>query len=330
MRYIWKNGKILPESEAHVSVYDSAMMFGDCVFEMTRSFNGEQFKLREHLERLFRSVKYVQIPLEMTIDELETVCLQVAEANNHGPDDEHRLMINVTRGPLAIYTDVVSTGPTVTVTDFPLRWTVAGMGKLFERGINAVIPSQRAIPAHLLNPKVKCRSRLHYMMANIEVSRFKGDNNWPLLLDENGHAAESSGANFFCVQENNRGDVCIVSANIGNALEGISQNYIFELAKQIKSNEYGFDSCPVKTMPLTVQDIYSANEAFFTATPFCMLPVTSLNGVPIGKGRWAGHIGRIYTQLLDKWSENVGVDIKAQIQAWDKGKQDGPSPYQFK
>jgi branched-chain amino acid aminotransferase len=170
---IWKNGQILPESEAKLSVYDSALMFGDMVFEMTRSFNGKQFMLREHLERLYRSIKYVQIPLEMTIDELETACLQVAEANQFGPDDEHRLMINVTRGPLAIYSKVESLGPNVLITDFPLRWTVAGMGKLFDIGINAVTPSQRAIPAYLLDPKVKCRSRMHYQMANIEVSHYK-------------------------------------------------------------------------------------------------------------------------------------------------------------
>ena len=317
MRYIWKNGKILPESEAHVSVYDSAMMFGDCVFEMTRSFNGEQFKLREHLERLFRSVKYVQIPLEMTIDELETVCLQVAEANNHGPDDEHRLMINVTRGPLAIYTDVVSTGPTVTVTDFPLRWTVAGMGKLFERGINAVIPSQRAIPAHLLDPKVKSRSRLHYMMANIEVSRYEGDNNWPLLLDLDGNVTESTGANFFIVR-NKR----LITPEHGNVLNGVSMGYVVKMVCNVMDGIERF----VQPHDITLYDIYTADEAFFTATPFCMLPVTSLNGVPIGDGK----PGPVYNKLLQKWSDNVGVDIKGQIQAWDKGKQDGPSPYQFK
>jgi branched-chain amino acid aminotransferase len=77
---------------------------------------------------------------------------------------------------------------------------------------------------------------------------------------------------------------------------------------------------------LTTYDIYFASEAFFTATPFCILPVTSLNGSPIGNGK----PGPVYEELLKQWSKNVGVDIKAQIQAWDNGKKEGPSPYQFK
>ena len=66
MRQVWINGDILPESEARISIYDSALMFGDMVFEMTRSFNGEQFKLEEHVDRLFRSASYFQIPIEIT------------------------------------------------------------------------------------------------------------------------------------------------------------------------------------------------------------------------------------------------------------------------
>ena len=62
------NGNFVPEKEAKVSIYDSSLMFGDMVFEMTRSFNKQQFKLRDHLERLYSSLKYVHIPLKMTID----------------------------------------------------------------------------------------------------------------------------------------------------------------------------------------------------------------------------------------------------------------------
>ena len=168
-RVVWFNGQLIPESQARISIYDSALMFGDMVFEMTRSFNKNQFKLREHLERLYASIKYVRIPLEMTIDEMEQHIYETIEANNpfFADDDEHRLMIDVSRGLLSIYQGVVGVnkGPNVIIADFPLRWTVAGMGKLYDTGINAVIPSQRAIPAQLLEPKVKNRSRMHYLMA---------------------------------------------------------------------------------------------------------------------------------------------------------------------
>ena len=76
-RLVYFNGKMVPEAEAKISIYDSALMFGDMVFEMTRSFNKKQFKLREHLERLYTSIKYVHIPLEMTIDEMEAPLSQL-------------------------------------------------------------------------------------------------------------------------------------------------------------------------------------------------------------------------------------------------------------
>jgi branched-chain amino acid aminotransferase len=218
MRYIWKNGNIVPESEANVSIYDSAMMFGDTVFEMTRSFNGKQFMLEEHIARLFRSINYVQIPLEYGKAAIEEACKDVQEANQFAAHDEHRLMINVTRGVLPMYSDTGDVGTNVIISDFPLRWTTAGMGQLFETGINAVTPSQRAIPAHLLDPKVKCRSRAHLLMANMEVSKYEGENNWPLLLDPDGYVTESTGANLFIVKDG----MLITPKN--NVLEGISRN----------------------------------------------------------------------------------------------------------
>jgi len=308
-RKVWKNGEILPESEAVVSVYDSAMLFGDTVFEMCRSFNGKHFKLREHLERLYRSIKYVRIPLEMTMDEMEDACHEAAKANVFELDDEHRLMINVTRGLLPIYGETGKPGPNVIISDFPLRWTTAGMGKLFDTGINAVIPSQRQIPAHLLDPRVKNRSRLHYLMANIEVAQAGGDNNWPLLLDPDGFIAEGTGCNFFMVKNG-----IPLSPEGRNTLRGVSRDFIFDMIQY--SGE----------MNITPYDVYDADEAFVAGTPFCMLPVTSLNGVPIGTGK----VGPVFTEILDEWGSRVNMDIREQIQAWDEGAVEGPSPYKFR
>ena len=78
-------------------------------------------------------------------------------------------MINVSRGPLGIYAPIFGgkMKPTVVIADFPLKWTVAGMARFYDKGINSVIPSQRAIPATLMDPKIKNRSRMWYQMANI-------------------------------------------------------------------------------------------------------------------------------------------------------------------
>ena len=75
-RVVYLNGEFVPESEAKVSIYDSALMFGDMVFEMTRSFDGHQFKLREHIDRLFVGLSILRIPMPLTKDELEQACYQ--------------------------------------------------------------------------------------------------------------------------------------------------------------------------------------------------------------------------------------------------------------
>jgi branched-chain amino acid aminotransferase len=322
-RVVCFNGRMVPESEARLSIYDSALMFGDMVFEMTRSFNKAQFKLRQHLERLYASLKVLRIDLPMTIDEMEKVVHETIEANEpaFSVDDEHRVMINVSRGLLSIYAGNVSgvpPGPNVIIADFPLRWTVAGMGPLFDTGINAMIPSQRTIPASLLDPKVKNRSRLHYMMANIEAAQCAGTNNWALLLDPDGFVAEGTGDNFFIVKDGE-----LLTPEGRNILRGISRGYVMsELAPQLALR------CLEKN--IEIYDVMTADEAFMTGTPFCMLPVTSLNGVRIGDGR----VGPVTRRLLDAWSRNVGVDIARQIKAWEPSAAapgtGGPSPYVFR
>src|SRR3989304_5739843 len=233
VRVVYFNGQLVPEADAKVSIYDSALMFGDMVFEMTRSFKKKQFKLREHIDRLYAGVKILNIPLAMTPKAMEEACNETIAANDHlfAADDEHRLMIDVSRGLLGIYQGIegLHKGPNVIIADFPLRWTVAGMGKLFETGINAVITSQRAIPATLLDPKIKNRSRIHYLMANIEASLFKGDNNWALLLDPDGFIAEGTGENFLIVKNG-----MIITPEGRNILRGISRAYVMsELALQL-------------------------------------------------------------------------------------------------
>jgi branched-chain amino acid aminotransferase len=319
-RIVYLNGIFVPESEAKISIYDSALMFGDMVFEMTRSFNKKQFKLQEHLERLYAGIKILRIPLKMPMDEMERLCYGVIDKNDpvFDDDDEHRLMINVSRGPLAIYSHVFGgkIEPTVVIADFPLKWTVVGMGKLFDTGINAVIPSQRAIPAHLLDPKIKNRSRIHYQMANIEASQYKGENNWAVLLDPDGFIAEGTGDNFFIVK-----DSIIITPEGRNVLRGISRAYIFELAEQLN----------IKCIEKNIEpyDVYVADEAFMTGSPFCMLPVTALNGIHIGDGK----MGSITKKILNKWGENVGVDIAKQIEHYNKVIRTGgikaPTPYSF-
>ena len=199
-------------------------------------------------------------------------------------------MIDVTRGLLPRYKEVGEFGTNVIISVFPLKWATKGLGKYFDTGIDCFTPSQRQIPAQFLDPKIKHRSRMHFRMA-------LNEGEWPLLLDPDGFISEGPGYNFFIVKEG-----LVTSTEPRNILRGISREYIYEIYDFVEEN-------------IEPYDVYEADEAFITGTPFCMLPVTSLNGIQIGDGK----PGMMYGALLDMWSKNVGVDIKKQIQDWDSG-----------
>ncbi|MAM05817.1 MAG: branched-chain amino acid aminotransferase [Flavobacteriales bacterium] len=320
-RKIYMNGKFVDESEAKISIFDSSLMFGDMVFEMTRSFGGEHFKLREHIDRLFTGLKILRIDIPESKEEVYDLCIKTAEMNRDAfdEDDEHRLLIDVSRGVLGIYEGIqgIHKGYNLVIADFPLKWTVQGMGKLFSTGINNVITNQKVIPAHLMDPKIKNRSRLFYLMANIETSLYKGENNWPLMLDTDGFIAEGSGDNFFIVKNNT-----VISPEGRNMLRGISRDYVMnDLCKTLK-----IDAIEKNIEPF---DVYEADEAFISATPFCMLPVTSLNSIKIGDGK----PGKVFKSLINQWSKNEGVDIIKQIESWNEkieNTKNKVTPYKFK
>ena len=322
-RKIYMNGKFVKESDAKISIFDSALMFGDMVFEMTRSFNKKHFKLKEHIERLFTGLKILRYDLSITKEELYDICIETARQNEPAfeKDDEHRLMIDVSRGVLGIYEDIdgIHNGPNIIVADFPLKWTVKGMSKLYKSGINNVVTSQRVIPSHLMDPKIKNRSRLFYLMANIEASLFKGENNWALMLDPDGFIAEGSGDNFFIIK-----DGVLISPEGRNMLRGITRQYIMEeLAPRL--------NIPVKEKNIELFDAYEADEAFICATPFCMIPVTSINSVKIGNGK----PGELFKSLIKEWSSMVGIDIIKQVENWNKDSskkstKNKVTPYKFK
>ncbi len=317
-RKVYLNGKFVAEKDARISIFDSALMFGDMVFEMTRSFNGKQFMLKSHLERLYRGIKQLQIPLTVTMEEMESLVYETMKANLPAFDshDEHRIMINVSRGPLGMYERVFGgkIEPTVVIADFPVKWTVAGVAHLYDEGVHAVVPSQRAIPSWLLENKIKNRSRMHLMMANLQVSQVADPNAWALLQDPDGFIAEGTGGNFFIVQNGQ-----LFTPEPRNILRGTRRAYVLALAGRL--------GIPAFERNIEVYDVLHADEAFYTSTGFCMLPCTMINGLPIGDGK----PGKMFSRLIRAWSDEVGVDIIAQTRAFaaEIGDTGGTNMYRF-
>ena len=303
MRCIWKNGIFLPESEAVVSVYDSGVMYSDMVFEMCRSFNKRLFKLDAHIDRLMDSIKFTQMPCDYNFHQLKMAHEDLIwrNRNDFQEDDEYRTLINVSRGPLPIYQDILEIKPWVMIAVYPLRWPLYGQSKFYSSGRPGVITARPAIPSRYLENKIKHHCRLSSRIAELEAQRSDPDA-WPLLTDDQGFITESTGANFFIVKRDR-----LITPEPRNCLKGISRNYILWLARKfaIEFRERNIDSF----------DALTADEAFFTATPFCLLPCTSINGQKVGNGR----VGKMTRFLMDKWKEEVNCDWEEQARRWDNG-----------
>lgn len=293
---VYVNGALVPRDEAKISVFDAAVMLGDTVTESTRTFGHRPFKLDQHIARLYKSLKVTRINPGMTPAELTELSLRVLEANLHllAPGEDCWLVHNISRGLSIAGADptVQRSSATVIISTSPMILT--DWARFYTDGCHAVTPPSRAMPAQALDARIKNRSRMAYTLAEIEV-KLVDPQAQGILLDLDGNIAENKGGNFFIVA-----DGVLTTPLLSNALSGISRATVLELAASlgILAREANFQP----------YDVYTADEAFFTSTPYCIMPATRFNGLPVGDGQ----VGPITRRLLAAWSDLVGVDIVAQ------------------
>jgi len=297
-RVVYFNGQFLPESEARVSIFDSALMYGDMAFEMTRTYGHRPFKLREHLDRLYASLRLLEIDCGLSIDEMERITLETLERNlpTETADMDWQIMHDVSRGPLGVYRKAFPAGlrPTVSINCWPLITHMGGFAANYARGVDIVIPAQQALPAHLVDPKAKTRSRLHYQIALLQAARM-GASRWPVLLDPDGFLAEGAGWNIFLVKSGE-----LLTPEPRNILLGVSRKATIELARNL--------GIPVRETNLGRYEALQADEIFCTATTYALVHATTFEGQVIGKGG----PGPIFEKLIDAWKQAVDVDFVAQ------------------
>jgi branched-chain amino acid aminotransferase len=286
----------VPHDQAKISVFDSAVMLGDTVTESTRTFGHRPFKLDQHIDRLYKSLKITRINPGMAPAEMRELSLRVLEANAHllGPHDDCWLVHNISRGMSVAGADPTVQRSPATIIIFTSPMILTDWAGFYVEGCHAVTPVSRAMPAQALDARIKNRSRMAYTLAEIEVKlvdpRAQG-----ILLDIDGNIAENKGGNFFIVA-----DGVLKTPTTRNALAGVSRATVLELAAQL--------GIPAHETDIQPYDVYTADEAFFTSTPYCIMPATRFNGLPVGDGA----VGPITKRLLASWSELVGVDIVAQ------------------
>ena len=142
---------------------------------------------------------------------------------------------------------------------------------------------------------------MNFNLADLEAADVDPEG-WPILTDSEGNLTEGTGYNVFLVT-----DGVIRTPGDRNILQGISRGMVFDLAEQLE--------IPLVEEDLQPYDMYTADEAFFSSTTPCVLPVTVVDKREIGDGR----PGPIVQQLLSAWSETVGLDIVDQMARFDRG-----------
>lgn len=296
-RVAWFNGEFMPEREVRIPFRDSSWLYGDGCFDMTRSFGHKLFKLKEHIDRFYRSLKYLRIDPGFGPDKMRACSEELFERNRHllGPDDDYWVGQRVSRGIKDVPGDNLDHhGPNVVLECVPLPFTQRA--KLFKEGIKVMVPSQRRVPPDSLTPRAKTHNYLNLIVADQEVHVIDPEA-WAVLLDVNGNLAEGLGSNIFIV----RGQK-ILTPREKFVLPGVSRQTVIDLARE--------EGLTVRETDLDLYDAYNADEAFLTSTSLCICPVVLVNGVAVGP---PGQVwGPLTQRLADAYRRFVDHDFVGQ------------------
>lgn len=294
-RHVYLSGKLVPEEDARISIFDSAVTLGDTVTESTRTFAHRPFKLDRHIVRLYKSLKVARIDPGCGPAELERITLDVVAANQPlmPGEDDCWIVHNISRG-LSVHGPDPSQRGAATVMIYTAPLDLRGWAPFYADGCHAVTAMSRVVPSQSLDPRIKNRSRLPYTLAEMEA-RLVDPQAQGVLLDIDGYVAENKGGNVFAVQDGR-----LLTPATRNCLAGISRETVLELAREL-----GISALETDLLPY---DLYTADEMFFTSTPYCIMPATRFNGLAVGDGM----VGPITRRLLAAWSELVGIDIAGQ------------------
>ncbi len=296
---VYLSGDLVPASQAGLKIYDAGIILGATVTDLIRTFRQQPYRLEDHVARFYRSCKYAQILPRISPEETVAISRRLIAHNGAlGGRAELALVYFITPGVFPVYAGSAGfagqEAPTHCMHTFPLPFQL--WRGYFTDGVHVVTPSIRHIPPQCTDPKMKCRSRMHWWLADRE-SHLVDPKAVSLLLDLNGNVTETSGANFLIVREGR-----VISPPPRNILPGVSLATVRELC--------GALGIPFVEQDLQAHDVINADEAFLATTPYCIAPVTRINGIPIGDGR---PMGPVFRRLIEMWSSRVGVDIVAQV-----------------
>src|SRR6516165_8399095 len=290
------NGRIVRESEVLIPFRDQGFLRGDAVFDMTRSFAGKAFRVEEHVARLYRSLRYLDIDPGLSPGEMAAISEDVLARNRHllGPGEDYWLAQRISRGVSRAPGDNWERyGPNVIVDCVPLP--LRERARLFRDGIDVATPSVRRTPPDSLSPRAKMHQYLNLVLADREVKAQNRDA-WGVLLDVNGNLSEGQGSNIFLVRDGR-----LLTPRERYVLPGVSRHAVIDLARKL--------DIPFEETDIDLYDAYTADECFLTSTSLCICGVRSLNGRTFSSDAVPGPFTR---RLTDAYKELVGCDFVAQ------------------
>lgn len=305
-RIAYYNGDYLPEGEIRIPFRDRGFLHGDGVFDMTRTFGGKIFRIEEHVDRLYRSLRSLQIDPGLDRQTMVDISCEVLKRNARFLDEstDYWVAQRVSRGLAEVGDEGwEQEGATVIVECIPLP--LAKRAPYYRDGIDLVVSPVRRTAPDALTPRAKTFNYLNLISANMAVPATTA-NAMTVVLDHNGNLAEGLGANLFLVQDG----VCRTPKE-QYVLPGISRACVIELALEL--------GLEVQETDLDFHDAYNADEIFLTSTSLCIVPVRSFCGAPVGGGQSpagkapVGKIpGEITGRITEAYTKLVGFDFVAQ------------------
>lgn len=288
--YCYLNGKVVKEGQAVLSPFDRGFLWGDGVYEITPCFNRRLYRLKDHLDRLYRSLRYVRIDLGMSQEEIEklTLDLQAMNLPHLAEKSVYRVGHWVTRGMDTPSMAARAAGPPTLFIFWRPVATEAIERSLVEGVTLAIVPTRR-VPPQCLETRAKVTSKLNQILAELEADAL---NSLSLMLDIYGNVAENSIANFFIVK---RGVLWTPPAQ--NILEGITRSVIFELSSRLKIS--------LEERHFSLYDLAQSEEFFITSSATCVTPVREVNGI-----RPSSPVpGPVTKRLMRAFAEETGFDL---------------------
>jgi branched-chain amino acid aminotransferase len=263
---IFIDGKLCPERDAKISVFDHGLLYGDGVFEGIRAYNGRVFKLKEHIDRLFYSAKAILLDIPMTHAQICKATVDTIRANKLR---ECYVRLIVTRG-------IGTLGLNPRSCKKPSVIIIAGKiqvypAELYARGMDIVtVPTVRNLHS-AVNPAIKSLNYLNNILAKIEANNAGVEE--AVMLNSEGFVAEGTADNLFIIKN---GALLTPPLSAG-ALYGVTRGTVMELAEQ--------SGIKVVETNLTRYDLFNADECFLTGTGAEIMPVIKIDGRVIGDGK---------------------------------------------